>query len=65
MENRKEWYEVYRVKRDRSTETIADFDTHDQAKDFVWGRSLKYKETCFIDNWEMGEENTPQIIYNQ
>jgi len=65
METRKEWYEVFRIKEDESTETIADFDTHDEAIDFVWSRDLKYKETCFIDKWEMGKDNTPQIIYNQ
>jgi len=64
MKYRKEWYEVFRIKDDESTETIADFDTRDEARDFVWGRYLKYKETCFIDKWEIGEDNIPQIIYN-
>jgi len=61
METRKEWYEVFRINEDESTETIADFDTYDEARDFVWS----YQETCFIDKWEMGKDNTPQIIYNQ
>lgn len=65
METREEWYEVFRVKEDESTETIADFDTYNEARDFVWSRQFKAKETCFIDKWKMGEDNTPQIIYNQ
>jgi len=65
MRNRKEWYEVFRVKEDESTETIADFDTYDEAIDFVWNHHFKSKETYCIDKWKMGEDNTPQIIYNQ
>jgi hypothetical protein len=61
MKYRKEWYEVFRIKDDESTETIADFNTYDEARDFVWSN----QETCFIDKWKMGEDNTPQIIYNQ
>lgn len=39
------WFEVYRHDEEEGTETIAQFDTEKQAKDFIYEYSLKYPET--------------------
>ena len=39
------WFEVYRSDDEEGTETIAQFDTEKQAKDFMYDYSMRYPDT--------------------
>jgi hypothetical protein len=63
MENKKEWYEVFRKKFDESTETIMSCDSYSEAIDFVYYRQFRSKEKLYIDKWN-GDTFPPKVMYN-
>ena len=55
------WYEVY-ISDEEGTRTLADFNSLEYAKKFIWEYNLKTgREDLFIDKWAM-INNTPTKI---
>ena len=47
------WYEVFRIDEEDGTETIANFDTEKQAKDFMYDYSMRYPDIELgYDEWQ-------------
>lgn len=59
MKNKTIWYEVYQYGNELTdgTQTIAIFDTIEEAKAFT-----ENKSNVFIDRWEMAEGEIPKRI---
>lgn len=52
------WYEVYRYEEE-GTETIAQFDTEKQAKDFMYDYSMRYPDVELnYDEWQSNADGS-------
>ena len=55
--NKESWYEVYRDDENYGTETIASFDTKEEAIDFIWNYSIKNPEVKIgYDEWQTSSD---------
>lgn len=53
------WFEVYRHDEIEGTETIAQFDTEKQAKDFMYDYSMRYPDVELgYDEWQCNANGT-------
>jgi hypothetical protein len=53
------WYEVFRHDDEEGTETIANFDTEKQAKDFMYDYSMRYPEVeLYYDEWQSNADGS-------
>ena len=53
------WFEVYRNDEIEGTETIAQFDTEKQAKDFMYDYSMRYPDVELgYDEWQSNANGT-------
>jgi hypothetical protein len=53
------WYEVFRIDEEDGTETIANFDTEKQAKDFMYDYSMRYPDIELgYDEWQSNADGT-------
>ena len=53
------WYEVFRYDEEGSTQTIADFDTEKQAKDFMYDYSMRYPDIELnYDEWQSNADGS-------
>ena len=53
------WFEVYRHDEIEGTETIAQFDTEKQAKDFMYDYSMRYPDVELgYDEWQSNANGT-------
>jgi hypothetical protein len=53
------WYEVFRIDEEDGTETIANFDTEKQAKDFMYDYSMRYPDIELgYDEWQSNANGT-------
>ncbi len=55
------WFEVFETISDGSTRTIASFDTKAEALVFIYEKD----KPLGLDEWTIGENGIPQIVYNQ
>lgn len=53
------WFEVYRHDEEEGTETLAQFDTEKQAKDFMYDYSMRYPDIELgYDEWQSNADGT-------